>query len=233
MDGASRMNLIQSNAATIKTINSSELRDLINKCRLGVEQPIRLNKLNEKIVDELEFEHYTKSVVQNINNTESVIYHLTVEQCTLIGMRESKTVRRSILAKLKELESQQAPAIPQTYAAALIEAGRLAQVAEEQAEQLAIAAPKVAFVEKYVESTGNKGFREVAKLLKIKEPVLRAFLSDNKIMYQLGGNWTAYQNHIDAGRFHVSTGTKNEHAYNTAKFTPKGIAWIIELMERV
>ena len=57
-------------------------------------------------------------------------------------------------------------AIPQTYAAALLEAGRLAQLNEQQAEQLAMAAPKVEFVDKYVTAdSGSKGFRQVAKLL--------------------------------------------------------------------
>ena len=33
-----------------------------------------------------------------------------------------------------------------------------------------------------------------------------------------------YQNHIDARRFVVTAGVaENEHAFNTAKFTPKGI----------
>lgn len=35
-------------------------------------------------------------------------------------------------------------------------------------QQLAIAAPKVEFVDRHVESTGNLGFRQVAKLLKVK-----------------------------------------------------------------
>lgn len=135
----------------------------------------------------------------------------------------------AIIDRWQWLESLQAPKIPQTYAAALIEAGRLALEVERQAEQLAIAAPKVAFVDRYVASTGNKGFRQVAKLLKAKENSFRAFLSVNKILYQLGGEWVPYQNHIDAGRFEVSTGTANEHAYNTARFTPKGVEWIAGL----
>ena len=132
-----------------------------------------------------------------------------------------------VIDRWQELEKQQLPAVPQSYAAALLEAGRLAQLAEEQAEQLALAAPKVEFVDRYVESAGNKGFREVCKLLKAKEPEFRQFLADNKIMYRLGGSWTAYQQHIDAGRFAVNTGAAdNGHAYTAAKFTPKGINWI-------
>ena len=211
------MNIIQSD---IKTMDSSELRDLINECRLGVEQPIRLNKLNEKIVDELEGEHYTKSVVQNSNNTESVIYHLTVEQCTLIGMRESKTVRRSILAKLKELESNQ---VPKTYAAALIEAGRLAQVAEEQAEQLAIAAPKVEFHDTVVNSTHTFSIRDAAKKINQRPIKFGEWLKE---FHYTCLNGRASQKYIDMGLFVTHTGiSESDHAYTQTRMTGKGCAY--------
>lgn len=95
-------------------------------------------------------------------------------------------------------------------------------------EQLAIAAPKAAFVDQYVECTGLKGFREVAKLLGAKEPEFRAFLQCRGVMYRLGGEWTAYSHHIDAGRFVVKAGASRTtgHAYNRSLFTPKGVEWI-------
>ena len=41
----------------------------------------------------------------------------------------------------------------------------------------------------------------------------------------------AYQNHADAGRFVVKTGVaaRNEHAFTTTRFTPKGVEWIAGL----
>ena len=94
-------------------------------------------------------------------------------------------------------------------------------------QQLEIQAPKVAFVDKYVAGNGNKTFRQVAKLLQIKEYKLREFLESNRIMYKLNGEWTAYQNHVDAKRFHVKTGVSDSgHTFNHALFTPKGIEWI-------
>ena len=88
-----------------QTMSSIELLKVINKARKDFNEPsVRLNKFNEKIEDELDGDHYTKSVVQNPNNTESTIYHLTLDQCMLISMRETKAVRRYVLAKIKELE---------------------------------------------------------------------------------------------------------------------------------
>ena len=88
-----------------QTMSSIELLKVINVARKDFNEPmVRLNKFNEKVEDELDGDHYTKSVVQNPNNTESVIYYLTLDQCMLISMRETKSVRRYVLAKIKELQ---------------------------------------------------------------------------------------------------------------------------------
>ena len=122
------MNLIQSNT---KTMSSIELLDLINESRIEFGEPeIRRNKLSEKIEDELQGEDYTKSVVRNLNNTESAIYHLTVEQCTLVGMRESKSVRRSVMVKLKELEA------PKPMTQLEVMAGIAQSMVEQERKQL-------------------------------------------------------------------------------------------------
>ena len=119
------MQLMTSNkASTSETMTSLELRQLINDSRAENQEPeIRLNKLNEKIADELEGQHYPKSVVKNPNGTESEIYHLTRDQCTLVGMRESKAVRRSVLAKLKSMGAatpEQTPAVKDPQLAAMV-----------------------------------------------------------------------------------------------------------------
>ena len=100
--------------------------------------------------------------------------------------------------------------------------------AKQQARQaLALAAPKVEFVDKYVQATGLFTFREVAKLLKANEARFREFLIDSKVMYYLGKKLTAYKNHEDAGRFAVKTDTaKNGHDYRQTFFTPKGVHWV-------
>lgn len=136
-------------------------------------------------------------------------------------------LRKAIIDRWRELEAAQGQQVPQTYAQALLEAGRLALQVEQQQEQLALAAPKVQFVDRYVSANGLKGFREVCKLLKANEARFRDFLIERQIMYRLAGVLTAYQNHIDAGRFEVRTGlSDSDHAYTSTKFTAKGIDWI-------
>ncbi len=204
------------------TMSSIDLLALINQARAAFNEPeVRRNQFNARVEDELEGAHYKKTVVTNENGTESIVFELTQDQCMLVSMRESKAVRRWVLEKIKAM------GVPQTYAQALLEAGRLAQLAEEQAQQLALAAPKVAFVDKYVQATGLFTFREVAKLLKANEARFREFLIDSKVMYYLGKKLTAYKNHEDAGRFAVKTDTaKNGHDYRQTFFTPKGVHWV-------
>lgn len=163
------------------TMSSIELLALINQARAAFNEPeVRRNQFNARVEDELEGTHYKKTVVTNENGTESIVFELTQDQCMLVSMRESKAVRRWVLEKIKAM------GVPQTYAQTLLEAGRLAQLVEEQAQQLALAAPKVEFVDKYVQATGLFTFREVAKLLKANEARFREFLIDSKVMYYLG-----------------------------------------------
>lgn len=149
--------------------------------------------------------------------------------------RLSPAFTAEVVDRWQELESkQQSPAVPQTLSQALRLAADQAEQIEEQRQALAIAAPKVEFVEQYVESTGTMTFRQVAKLLKANEREFRQLLADLQIMYKLGGEWTAYQNHIQAGRFEVRTGTAqhNDHAYTSSRFTPKGVEYVSALWRK-
>lgn len=151
--------------------------------------------------------------------------------CLVAGY--SAPLRMKIISRLNELEAG-SNLIPKTFAEALRLAADQQEVIQAQAAQIEHQKPAVEFVEKYVESTGNKGFREVCKLLEANESEFRLFLVENKIMYRLGKSWTAYQNHIDCGRFSVSTGIAqhNDHSFIAAKFTPKGVEWVSNLWRR-
>jgi len=153
-----------------------------------------------------------------------------------IGKRDSYVVvaqlspefTARLVDRWQELEAQAvALAVPQSFAAALRLAADQQDVIAAQAEQLAAAAPAVEFVERYADSTGTKGFREVAKLLHANESAFREFLLDQKIMYRLNGALTPHAHHMDAGRFCVKAGTaQNNHAFNASRFTTKGVTWI-------
>ena len=158
-------------------------------------------------------------------------YFVSKRDSYVIVAQMSPAFTAALVDRWQELENASKPAIPQTYAAALLEAGRLALENEKQAEQLRLAAPKVEFVDKFVVAdSGNMTFRATAKILKINEREFRTFLKDEKIMYLLGGDWVPYQQHIEAGRFEIKAGLaeheEKSHAFKQSKFTPKGIEWV-------
>ncbi|MBZ2208501.1 phage antirepressor KilAC domain-containing protein [Massilia soli] len=160
-------------------------------------------------------------------NREQAEFALDRELTETLLTGYSAPLRRKVVARWRELESVQPVAIPSSFAEALRLAADQQELIAAQAELLVAAAPAVAFVEKYADSTGLKGFRQVAKLLGIKEPTFRDFLEESKIMYRLGGEWVPFSQHLDTGRFAVKAGTADSgHAFNSTKFTAKGIRWV-------
>lgn len=208
------------------TMNSVDLLSLINRARMEFgESAVRRNDFHARVRDELDGEHYETFVVLNDNGTESESLKLTIRQCMFVAMRESKGVRRQVQERL---EAGLVPQVPQTMAQALRLAAEQAERIEVAQKQIAAAAPKVEFHDRYAASTGNKGFREVCKLLHANEREFREFLISARIMYRLAGELTPMAPHIDAGRFVVKAGTSQDtgHAFNQPKFTPKGVTWI-------
>lgn len=218
------MNLVKLDS--LQTMSSLSLLAMINEQRAKAgESTIRNADFLEKVVDELDLGGCSFSVTPHPqNNCPQYYLNLTIEQCTLVGMRESKGVRRSVLEKLKELEvkDRTIPIVLPTFP-------ELLRQHADALDQLALAAPKVEFVDKFVSaSTGSMGFREVCKLLSINEATFRKFLESEKIIYKLNGGKTPYANHLDAGRFETKAGinSKTGHAFNAYRFTTKGVEWV-------
>lgn len=164
------------------------------------------------------------------NNTIEKIYLIKKRDSYVVVAQLSPEFTARLVDRWQELEAGAAPQfqVPTTLAGALRLAAEQAETIEQQALAIVAAAPAVEFVAKYADSTGLKGFRQVCKLLAVKENVFREFLLDKKIMYRLGGEWMPHAAHLDTGRFVVKAGTSDAtgHAFNSAKFTPKGINWV-------
>lgn len=220
-----------------RTMSSAELLEIINAARAEAGEPeIRRNKFAEKIEDELEGEHYTKRVVQNLNKTESVIFDLTRDQCMLVSMRESKGVRRRVLARLNALEA--APAIPQT----LPEALRLAADLAEQNNQLRLVvteqAPKVEALARIANARGSMCMTDAAKHLGVQRCKLIDWMKANRWIYRREGcaRWLAYQPRMASGWLeHKVTvlGLDDEGDQRLAsqvRITPKGLAELAQKM---
>jgi phage antirepressor YoqD-like protein len=212
-------------------MSSGNLLELVNNARRSAgEKPVRHNDFVSRCADELEGEHYETFVVENPNGTQTNYIKLTVDQCKLVAMRESKAVRRAVLSRLNEMDGQQAIKVPTTLSGALRLAADQAEQIEAQQLLIEQQKPAVEFVDSYVQAEGLMGFRQVAKLLGAGERKFRQMLLDESVMYYLGGQLTPMAPHIKAGRFEVKTGeADNGHAFTSAKFTPKGVEYVSRL----
>ncbi|GBQ74954.1 hypothetical protein GLUCOINTEAF2_0201251 [Komagataeibacter intermedius AF2] len=72
-------------------------------------------------------------------------------------------LRLKVVRRWMELEAQQAPALPKTYAEALLEAGRLAQERDKLVEEKRALEPKVAALDKLASLEGVHNLRSAAQ----------------------------------------------------------------------
>jgi len=211
------------------TMTSAEIGELVESRHDSVKRTIE--RLADRGVIQLP---PLVDVPNHLGQTVSV-YQLEKRDSLVVVAQLSPEFTARIVDRWQELEAQQAPALPATYLDAL----RAHLASEEKAAALAIevqkkeqalveAAPKVEFVERYVQaSSGALGFRQVCKTLCLNEKWLAEFLELHQIMYRLGGKLTPYQQHIQAGRFEVKTGVSDSgYGYVQPKFTPKGVQWL-------
>ena len=214
------------------TMTSREIAELTGKEHFHVMRDVRM--LQAQLGDL--FGGAIQNWIHPQNGQTYEEFALEKDTCLTLLLGYDAVARMKVVKRWQQLEAATAPTLnmrdPRQMAMAalqLIEVNQELQATIEQ-QQVALvqAAPKVAFVDRYVHAEGLKGFREVCKLLKANEARFREFVLSRKIMYRLGGTLTAHQQHIDAGRFEVRAGIAevNEHAYTTTKFTPKGIDWI-------
>jgi len=202
-----------------KTMSSKDLLEVINQVRFDMGEPLlRLNSFNLKIEDELDGEHYTKNVVENTNATISYVYDLTIDQCILIGMRESKSVRKSVLAILKNKE-QSRFYIPETYSDAL-------QLCADQAKQLEVAAPKVEYFDKVAERSALLNATQVGQKVQMSAVKMNKHLGELNVYNKSIKRSRVFQQwFIDQGLGELK---QTEQGYPQAMFTIRGEQWVIE-----
>ncbi|HEN5445536.1 TPA: phage antirepressor KilAC domain-containing protein [Yersinia enterocolitica] len=205
--------------ASVVTMSSREIAVLVNSKHGDVKRSaerLYAGGILTAPLAQFDFEH---------NGNQYFEYRFNKRDSLVLVARLSPEFTAAVVDRWQELEQN---LIPQTLPEALRLAANLAEEKQQLENQLSIAAPKVEFVDRYVKATGSMVFRQVCKLLSAKEPEFRLFLMDNRIMYRLSGGLIPHQQHIDAGRFEVKTGTNqiNSHAFTQARFTPKGVRWV-------
>ena len=218
--------LINIGQVSVGTMTSREIADLVEIRHDNVKRTIE-KLVNDGLISHPQIEDGIKSA----NGVSEKLFIVGKRDSFVIVAQLSPAFTARLVDRWQELETRiTTPSfnIPASLSSALRLAADQAETIEAQALQLIAAKPSVEFVEKYVDSSGTKGFRQVCKLLGANESEFREFLKDKKIMYRLGGEWMPHAQHLDTGRFSVKAGQSdlNGHSYNSARFTTKGVSWI-------
>ena len=132
----------------VQTMSSVDLLKFVNEARAEFdEKPVRHNVFLARCKDELDGEPY-KIFVEPAKGQAPAFetIEMTQDQCKLVAMRESKGVRRRVLAHLNALEAQVAQqpatshgqplALSQMFAMFSEQAGKIEQELRRQAKQI-------------------------------------------------------------------------------------------------
>lgn len=202
------------------TMSSYELWKQINTFRIseGLNK-VRHDDFLSRVVDECDDLPQCETFAVPVSNVKLKSYTLNQDQMLLVGMRELKSIRKKVLSWIKSL-SKPTHQIPQTLGEAL-------QLAADQAKQLELQAPKVAFVDNCVERGQLMTATQVAQKHKMSAVKL------NKFLDELGG---VYSKSVKRSRAFLSSFIdkelgemkQTELGYSQCLFTAKGEQWINE-----
>lgn len=226
------------------TMTSLEIVDFINDYRKvesesnGYEFPcekfakLRHDHFMDKVPDVLGGLPLNRETYRHPQNGQIYgCYRFQKREACLMAMSYSYELQAAVFDHMTALENQLQPAfkIPQTYAEALVVAGQQAMLAEErqavilqQTKELTLAAPKVEYVNKYVERENLKSLTDVAKELGISGKALGLWLRENGHAWKKKDKMVWTQPFIDNGygaskQFSTVKGYDGTQALITAK----------------
>lgn len=205
------MNLIKS--AVNLTMSTREIAQLLDKQHSNIK--ISAERLAEKGTIALQEAQY-----QDQQNKQFYTEYLLSKRDSLILVAQNcPEFTAAIVDRWQELEEQQAPRLPRTFAEAL-------QLAADQAKQLELAAPKIAFVDNLVDRGSLMNASQVAQKHKKSAVWLNKFLDDVGVYSKAVKRGRVFQQwFIDKGFGEVK---QTELGYSQALFTNAGEVWINE-----
>jgi len=163
------------------TMSSQQIAELVGSRHDKVKQSIE--RLSERGTIQLP----PLGEVKNHLGQSVAVFQVCKRDSFIVVAQLSPEFTAALVDRWQELENGNPAALPKSFADALRLAADQQEQIEQQAQQLAIAAPKVEFVDQYVEASGSMTFRQVCKLLGANEREFREFLRVNAVMYRLAG----------------------------------------------
>lgn len=206
------MNLLSTTNQPL-TMSTRDIASLLNKNHSDIKRSAKRlydAGILTKPLAESDFDHK--------GNTYSE-YYLEKRDCLILVAQNCPEFTAAIVDRWQELEQSSKPKLPQTFSEAL-------QLAADQAKQLELQAPKVAFVENLVERDGLMNATQVAQKHGMSAVKL------NKFLMEVG----VYNRTVKRGKVFMCWFEKNgygkmkqtEQGFSQALFTNAGEVWINE-----
>lgn len=201
----------------VLTMSSREIAKLLNKnhsdIKRSAERLLKLNAINNG-------QPLAEGKFKTTNGNTFTEYLITKRDSLILVAQNCPAFTAVIVDRWQELESKQAFQIPQTLGEAL-------QLAANQAKQLELQAPKVAFVDNLVDRKNLMTASQVGQKHKVSAVKL------NRLLDELGG---VYNKGVKRGRVFIQSFVDNgygemkqtEMGYSQALFTPAGELYIHE-----
>lgn len=180
---------------------------------------------------------YTLGGNQNLTIiNESGLYSLILTSRKPEAKAFKKWVTSEVLPSIrKQGKYEVKPTVPQSYSQALLEAGRLAAIVEQQEllvqqqkEALILAAPKVEYVDNFVERGNNRSLTDVAKELEISAKELGRWLRQEGHAWKNKTPLRWKQTFIDSGYGSQKLFSNENVNISQALVTPEGDIFIKE-----
>ena len=187
LQSTQKVNKMNNLITTAKTMSSREIAELTGSTHEAVKKSAARLANKKLLTSPLAEAYYTAD-----NNQVYVEMQFNKRDSLVLVARLSPEFTAAVIDRWQELEQVQTPAIPQTYAAALLEAGRLAHLLEEQA-------PKIEYHDKVLAAPNGLTTSEIASELGMTAQKLNKLLKDLRIQKKIGNRWMLTAAHLGQG----------------------------------
>ena len=209
------MNNLSISNNEVLTMSSEDLADLLSLRHDNVRKAVKSLESHGVIT-------FTTELVKGAGRPKQVM-RFDKRNSIVVAAKLNDKLMASVVDRWIELESKRQPKIPTNFAEAL-------QLAADQAKQLELAAPKVAFVDNFVERESLQNATQVAQSLK-----LSSARRLNSILDEIGGIYSGAvkRSRVFTVKF-INNGygdiKQTEQGYPQSLFTTKGIVYLNELL---
>ena len=213
---------MQLSIVSTQTMSSREIAELVESRHSDIVRSI-VRLMSNNVISGYAPTAYTHP--QNGQTYEC--YYLNKRDSLVVVAQNCPQFTARIVDRWQELEAANAFTLPKTFGEALRLAAEQQEKIEQQQSQLLLAAPKVAYVDTFVDHGTNKNITAVAKDLGVSGKKLGLWLRYNKFAFRQKGKMMWYQSFMDSGygvhkSFNTKTEDKNGTSGTQALLTPKG-----------